>query len=184
LNIELGPKRLQLLHELVPLERVIFLLLNPTNPNADTISRDLEAAVLRLGLQSHILLASTDRDLDAVFAKLADMRAGALLIGADVFFSVRSEQLAMLTVRHKLPAIFQTRQFAAAGGLASYATDVRDQYRLVGLYTGRVLKGDKPADLPVQQATKVELIINIKSAKTLAVTVPLPLLGRADDVIE
>jgi putative ABC transport system substrate-binding protein len=184
LNIQLGPKRLQMLHELVPSARVMFLLLNPTNPNADTISSDLQEAAQSLGLDSHSLLASTERDFDAVFANLAEMRAGALVIGADVFFTIRSTQLAALTTRHALPAISQSREFATAGGLASYGTDVREQYRLVGLYVGRILKGDKPADLPVQLATKLELVINLKTARLLGITVPLPVLARADEVIE
>jgi putative ABC transport system substrate-binding protein len=184
LNIQLGPKRLQMLHELVPSARVMFLLLNPTNPNADIISSDLQEAAQSLGLDSHSLLASTERDFDAVFANPAEMRAGALVIGADVFFTIRSTQLAALTTRHALPAISQSREFATAGGLASYGTDVREQYRLVGLYVGRILKGDKPADLPVQLATKLELVINLKTARLLGITVPLPVLGRADEVIE
>jgi putative tryptophan/tyrosine transport system substrate-binding protein len=184
LNIQLGPKRLQLLHELVPSARVIFLLLNPTNPNAETISNDLQEAARSLGLETQSLHASTDRDLDAVFAKLAEMRASALVIGADVFFTTRSKKLAALTTPPALPAISQSREFATAGGLASYGTDVREQYRLVGLYIGRVLKGTKVADLPVQLATKLELVINLKAAKSLGVTVPLPVLGRADEVIE
>jgi putative ABC transport system substrate-binding protein len=184
LNIELGPKRLQVLHELAPSARIIVLLVNPTNPNADTISRDLETAARSVGLEPQTLPASNDRDLEAVFANLVDMRARALVIGADVFFTTRSQQLAALTVRHALPAISQSREFAVAGGLASYGTNILDQYRLVGLYAGRVLKGDKPADLPVQQATKIELVINLKTATALSLTVPLPLLGRADEVIE
>ena len=184
LNIQLGPKRLQLLHELVPLARTIFLLLNPTSPNADIIFRDLQEAARSLGLESHALLASSEREFETVFANLMDMRAGALVIGADVFFTTRSPQLAALTIRHALPAIFQAREFAAAGGLTSYGTDIRDQYRLVGLYTGRILKGEKTAELPVQQAAKLELVINLKTAKALGLTVPLPLLGRADEVIE
>jgi putative ABC transport system substrate-binding protein len=184
LNIELGPKRLDLLQELVPSVQTISLLVNPTNPSADTILKDLQAAAHTLGLTSHVLHASSERDIEAAFAKLKDMQAGALVIGADVFLTTRSEQLASLTTRYALPAIAQAREFAAAGGLASYGTDIREQYRLLALYTGRVLKGEKPADLPVQQATKLEFVLNLKTAKALGITVPLPLSGRADEVIE
>jgi len=184
LNVELGPKRLELLHELVPSASVVALLINPTHPAAETLSRDLQAAARTLGLELHILHASTEHDFDAVFATLAQVRAGALVIGADAFFVSRSEQLAALAVRHAVPAIFQYRPFAAAGGLMSYGGNVTEPYRQVGIYTGRILKGEKPADLPVQQSTKVELIINLKTAKALGLTIPLPLLGRADEVIE
>ncbi len=184
LNVELGPKRLELLHELVPSASVVALLINPTHPAAETLSRDLQAAARTLGLELHILHASTEHDFDAVFAALAQVRAGALVIGADAFFVSRSEQLAALAVRHAVPAIFQYRPFAAAGGLMSYGGNVTEPYRQVGIYTGRILKGEKPADLPVQQSTKVELIINLKTAKALGLTIPLPLLGRADEVIE
>jgi len=184
LNVELGPKRLELLHELVPSAIVVALLINPTHPAAETLSRDLQAAARTLGLELHILHASTEHDFDAVFAALAQVRAGALVIGADAFFVSRSEQLAALAVRHAVPAVFQYRPFAAAGGLMSYGGNVTEPYRQVGIYTGRILKGEKPADLPVQQSTKVELIINLKTAKALGLTIPLPLLGRADEVIE
>jgi len=184
LNVELGPKRLELLHELVPSASVVALLINPTHPAAETLSRDLQAAARTLGLELHILHASTEHDFDAVFATLAQVRAGALVIGADAFFVSRSEQLAALAVRHAVPAVFQYRPFAAAGGLMSYGGNVTEPYRQVGIYTGRILKGEKPADLPVQQSTKVELIINLKTAKALGLTIPLPLLGRADEVIE
>jgi putative tryptophan/tyrosine transport system substrate-binding protein len=185
LSVQVAPKRLELLHELLPAVTVVALLINPTNPIlAEIQSRDLQAAAGPLGLQLHVLHASTERDFDAVFATLAQLRAGALVIGTDLFFNTRSEQLAALTVRHAVPAIFQYREFAAAGGLMSYGNAIADPYRLVGVYTGRILKGEKPADLPVQRATKVELIINLKTAKALGLAVPLPLLGRADEVIE
>ena len=183
-NQEVTPKRLELLHELVPTATVVAGLFNPTSATAETLSTDLQAAARTLGLQLHILNASTDRDLDVVFAKLIQLRAGGLVISPDPFFNSRSEQLAALAVRHAVPAIFQYREFAVAGGLLSYGSDPSDSYRLAGNYTGRVLKGDKPADLPVQEATKVELYINLKSAKALGITFPLTLLGRADEVIE
>ena len=185
LNIEVGPKRLELAHALVPTATIIALLVNPTSPTlAETYSRDLQAAALTLGLQLHVLHASTERDFDTVFATLVQLRAGALVIGPDTFFYARSEKLAALTVRHAIPTIFTSREFAAAGGLMSYGSSSTEFYRLVGIYAGRILKGEKPGDLPVQQSTKVELIINLKTAKALGLTVPLTLLGRADEVIE
>jgi putative ABC transport system substrate-binding protein len=182
--VEVGPKRLELLHELVPTATVVALLVNPTNPNADTLSRDLQVAARTLGLQLHVVHASTERDFEPAFATLVQLQAGALVIGPDGFLISRSEQLAALTLRHAMPAIYQYREFAAAGGLMSYGSSIADAYRQVGIYTGRILKGEKPSDLPVQQATKVELILNLKTAKALGLTVPLPLLGRADEVIE
>jgi putative ABC transport system substrate-binding protein len=184
LNVELGPKRLELLHELVPSASIVALLINPTHPAAETLSKDLHAAARTLGLELLVLHASTEHDFDTVFATLAQVRAGALVIGPDPLFVSQSEQLAALTVHHAVPAIFQYRAFAAAGGLMSYGGELTEPYRQVGVYTGRILKGEKPADLPVQQVTKVELIINLKTARALGLTVPLPLLGRADEVIE
>jgi putative ABC transport system substrate-binding protein len=185
LNAEVGPKRLELLRELLPSTTIIGLLVNPATPAlADPFARDLQAAAGVLGLKLHVLHASSDGDFDKVFATLGQLRAGALVIGPDNFFTARSEQLAALTVRHAMPAIYQFRPFAAAGGLVSYGSNETEYYRLVGVYAGRVLKGDKPASLPVQQSTKVELILNLKTAKALGITVPLPLLGRADEVIE
>ena len=184
LDVELGPKRLEL-HDLVPTATVIAALVNPTDPaRAETTSRELQAAARTLGLQFHVLKASTDQEFDAVFGRLVEPRAGGLVIGGEPFFNSRSEQLGALTVRHAVPAIYQLRTFAAAGGLVSYGSNLTDLYHLTGAYVGRVLKGEKPADLPVQQATKVEMIINLKTAKMLGVTVPLSLLGRADEVIE
>jgi putative tryptophan/tyrosine transport system substrate-binding protein len=174
-----------LLHELVPTARIIAALINPTNPVlAETLTRDLQTAANTLGVQLHILHASSERGFDTVFASLVQLRAGGLVIGADALFNSRSEQLAALTIRHAVPAIYQFREFVSAGGLMSYGTTVVDTYRPLGVYTGRILKGEKPAELAVQQATKLELIINMKTAKTLGITVPLPLLGRADEMIE
>ena len=185
LQIDVAPKRLQLLQELVPTASVFGLLVNPTNPTAESQSRELRAAARSLGLQLHVLHAGAERDFDTAFATLAQVRVDGLVIGsADPFFTSRSEQLAALTVRHALPAIYQYREFAAAGGLMSYGGSITDTYRVAGIYTGRILKGEKPADLPVQQSTKVEMIINLKTAKALGLTVSLPLLGRADEVIE
>jgi putative tryptophan/tyrosine transport system substrate-binding protein len=146
--------------------------------------KELQVAARTLGLELHVLNASTERDFDALFAKLIQLRASGLVIGNDPFFTSRMEQLGALTVQHAVPAVYAWREFAVAGGLLSYGSDVTDAYRLAGLYTGRVLKGDKPAELPVQQVTKVEMIINLKTAKTLGITIPLPLIGRADAVIE
>jgi putative ABC transport system substrate-binding protein len=184
LNVEVGAKRLELLHELVPAATVIALLVNPTSPIAEAYSRDAQAAARTLGLQLNVLRASTEHEIDTVFTTLVQLRAGGLVIGADAFFNSRSEQLAGLTVRHAVPAIYSLRRFAVAGGLMSYGGDITEQYRQVGDYTGRILKGEKPADLPVQQSTKVELTINLKTAKALGLTVPLALQASADELIE
>jgi putative tryptophan/tyrosine transport system substrate-binding protein len=185
LDVELGPKRLELLHELIPAATMMAALVNPTDPTrAETTLRELQMAAHTLGLQLHVLHASTDRDFDTVFASLAQLKAGGLVIGGEPFFNSRSERLGALTRQHAVPAIYQLREFAAAGGLMSYGGSITDAYRLVGVYTGRILKGEKPADLPVQQATKVELIVNLKTAKTLGIAVPQLLLGRADEIIE
>ncbi|MET0634063.1 MAG: ABC transporter substrate-binding protein [Xanthobacteraceae bacterium] len=184
LNAELAPKRLALMHELVPTATIMGFLLNPANPNAETLAQDAQAAARTLGLKLHVVHASTERDLDTAFATLVEQRAGALVIGTDGFFVSQSERLAALSVRHAVPAIFQNREFAAAGGLMGYAGSDTDANRLMGAYTGRILKGEKPADLPVQQSTKVELIINLKTAKALGLTVPLIMQMTADEVIE
>jgi putative tryptophan/tyrosine transport system substrate-binding protein len=185
LNTELAPKRLELLRELIPTANIIALLVNPTSPFiAENMSRDLQSAARTLGLQLHILNAGTERDFDAVFASFVQLRAAALVIAPDAMFISRSEQLAALTLRHAVPAIAQFREFAAAGGLMSYGGSFTEAARQVGVYTGRILKGEKPADLPVQQITKVELIINLKTAKALGLTVPPSLLARADVLIE
>ena len=185
LNVEVGPKRLELLRELIPTATIIALLVNPTSPSiAEGFLRALQPAARALGLQLHVLNASTDRDFDPVFATMDQLRADALVISPDVFFNTRIERLAMLSLHHAVPAIYQYRPFVAAGGVIGYGSDETEYYRLVGTYTGKILKGEKPADLPVVQSTKVELIINLKTAKALGLTVPLSLLGRADEVIE
>jgi ABC-type uncharacterized transport system substrate-binding protein len=182
---EIAPKRLELLHELLPKASVLALLVNPTDPAIVEPQLQIALSAARaLGVELNILNASTERDFDAVFAKLSEMRAGGLVIGGDAFFTSQSKHLAALAVQHAVPAVYQWREFAAAGGLMSYGSDIADTHRLVGIYTGRILKGEKPADLPVQQATKIELYINLKTAKALGVTVPLSLLGRADEVFE
>jgi putative tryptophan/tyrosine transport system substrate-binding protein len=185
LNEEVGPKRLEVLHELLPAVTTMAVLVNPTSRAlAEAFARDLQAAAQTLGLTLHVLQASSERDFEGVFARLAELRAGALVISPDVFYNERVEQLAALTLRHSVPTVYQYRPFASSGGLMSYGSDETEYYRLVGAHTGRVLRGEKPAELPVQQATKIELIVNLKTARALGIAVPLPLLGRADEVIE
>jgi putative ABC transport system substrate-binding protein len=185
LALEVAPKRLELLHNLVPAAGVMALLVNPANPAlAEPETRNLQAAAHSLGLELHVVKASTDGDLDGVFANLIQSRTGGLVIGSDPFFTARSDRLAALAIRHAVPAIYDNREFVSAGGLISYGGSHTDVYRLIGVYTARILKGEKPGDLPVQQRTKVELFLNLKPAKALGITVPLPLLGRADEVIE
>jgi putative ABC transport system substrate-binding protein len=184
LGAELGPKRLELLHEMVPTAAKIGVLVEPTNPLPEALSRGLQTAADTLGLQLHFLRASSERDFDTVFASLLQLRLGGLVITPAALFGNRAQHLARLTVRHAVPAIHQSRDFAAAGGLMAYGGTSAAAARLVGIYTGRILKGEKPADLPVQQSTKVELIINFKTANALGLTVPLSLRGRADEVIE
>ena len=184
LNVEVGQKKLEAIHEVMP-AAPIALLVNPTNPSTQAQVRDVQAAARFFGLDLQILHASAEREFDVVFANLGQQtnRRG-LSIAADPFFSSHLEQLAALTLRYGVPAIHQFRAFAAAGGLMSYGANNVENFRLAGIYTGRILKGEKPADLPVQQATKIELIINLKTAKALGITVPLTLRGRADEVIE
>jgi putative ABC transport system substrate-binding protein len=184
LNVELLSKRLELLRELRPAATVIAVLINPTSPSAETLSRDAQAAARALGLQLQILEASAERDFDSVFATLSQRGASGLVITPDPLFVSRSAPLAELALRHAAPTVFEFRQFVAAGGLMSYGGSLADMYRLAGVYVGRILKGEKPADLPVQQSTKVELIINLKTAKSLGLDVPPTLLARADEVIE
>jgi len=178
-------KRLQLLHELVPAAADIAFLRNPTNPYYVTLeTRELQSAATALGLRLLLVNASTTGEIGAAFTTLVAQRANAFLLGTDPFFMTVRDQLVALTNRHALPAIYPFREDAVAGGLMSYGTNLRDGYRLIGGYTGRILSGDKPADLPVLQATKFELVINAQTAKALGVSIPLPLLGRADEVIE
>jgi putative ABC transport system substrate-binding protein len=187
LNLEMTPKRLQVLRELLPTTTIMAVLVNPTNAPAtvETEVRQVQAAAYTLGLQMvHVLQASTERDLDSAFSTLIQRRAGGLVISADTFFSGKSVELAALASRHAVPTISPYRDFVTAGGLMSYGGSVTELYRLAGVYTGRILKGEQPADLPVQQVTKVQLAINLKTAKALGLTVPTSLIGRADEIIE
>jgi putative ABC transport system substrate-binding protein len=184
LGAELAPKQLELLHELIPAATRSALLVNPTTFIAEHVVRSTQAAARTLGLQLHVLQASTEADLDRAFAAAEELRPGGLVISTDAFFNSRNELLGTLSTRHAVPAIAQYREFVSAGGLISYGGSATDLVRLVGVYIGRILKGEKPADLPVQQSTKAELIVNLKTARTLGITVPLMLLGRADEVIE
>jgi putative ABC transport system substrate-binding protein len=185
LGIELGAKRLELLHELIPTARSIALLVNATTAAiAEPTIKDVQAGARTLGLELHILLASSEQEIDADFAKLVELRAGGLVIGADNLFNGRSRQLAALALRHAIPTVYQYREFAVAGGLMAYGGSLTDAYRLVGIYAGRILKGEKAAELPIQQSTTAELIVNLKTAQALGLTVPLLLRGRADEVIE
>jgi putative tryptophan/tyrosine transport system substrate-binding protein len=184
LSVEVEPKRMELLHELVPKATVIALLVNPTNPNAETLARDAQAAARKLGLQLHVLHAGTESEIAAAFAILGQVRAGGLLISPDPFFNTRREQLVALAARYQMPAIAVSPEFVKAGALMSYGTNLADLYRHDGVYTGRILKGERPADLPVVQPTKFELVINLKTAKALGVDVPLHMQQLADEVIE
>jgi putative ABC transport system substrate-binding protein len=185
LNQELGPKRIELLHEMIPNARAFALLDNLANPDqAKAEVSLLEAAATSRGLQLHVLHASAEQEFERTFTTLAQLRADALTIGSDAFLNSRAEQLAILSGRHGVPAIQNSREFAVAGGLMSYGGRGSDAYRIAGTYAGRILKGERPGDMPVQQATKVDLVINLKTAKALGISVPLPLIGRADEVIE
>lgn len=185
LGVGLGPKRLELLHELTPAATRVALLVNPINSAvADTAARELQAAIGTLNMQLHVLGARNEAEIDEAFAQLDQLRVGGLVIATDAFFNSRSAQLATLALRYGVPTIYQFREFTVAGGLMSYGGSVPDAYRLVGDYAGRILKGEKPAALPVQQSTKVELIVNLKTAKALGLTIPPTLLARADEVIE
>ena len=184
LTVAMEAKRLQLLHELVPNVAVVAIIVNPNNPQAAEQLQDLRAAARTLGVEVEVFKAGSPSDIDTAFASLVGRRAGALLVAADAFFNTRREQFVVLTARHALPAIFHFREFAAAGGLMSYGPSLTDAYRQDGIYAGRILKGEKPAEMPVQQAVKIELVINLQTARALGLTIPLPLLGRADEVIE
>src|SRR5262249_1192613 len=184
LTTRLEPQRLEVLHEAVPGASVIGLLVNSNFPDVETQLKDVLAAARGLGLQITVLNASSERDIDTAFATLVQQRVGALHVASSPFFNGRREQLVALATRNAIPAIFEWPEFVALGGLMSYGTNLADGYRQVGVYAGKILRGDKPADLPVQQLVKVELVINLKTAKALGLTIPLPLIGRADKVIE
>jgi putative tryptophan/tyrosine transport system substrate-binding protein len=185
LNVEVNPKRLELLHELIPNVKAAGLLVNPADRTVtEPLQPQMQVAARTLGLELHILQASAEGDIDPVFPRLAQLGAGGLVIASGPFFVSQGGRLATLALRHRVPTIFYTREFAAAGGLASYGGDVMESHRLSGRYAGRILNGEKPADLPVQQVTRVELIINLKSAKALGIDVPRQLIARADEVIE
>ena len=184
LGAELGSKQLGLLHELVPAAVRVGLLVNPRVPQTETVTRDVAAAASTIGLQIDVVEASESREIEAAFRTLVRNRADALVIGADPFFASRRLQLATLATRHAIPAIFNIREYAEAGGLMSYGTSLIETYRQVGIYTGKILKGAKPADLPVEQSSKFELIINLPTARALGLEVPPTLLARADEVIE
>jgi putative ABC transport system substrate-binding protein len=184
MGVELEPKRLELLHDVVPAAALIAMLVNPNNPQVETQLREVQAAARTIGLQVVLLSASTEREIETVFATLVERRAGALLVGADTFFASQPELFVALTARYRIPAIYPWREHVAQGGLMSYGTDVKDSYRQAGVYVGRVLKGEKPADLPVTQPTRFEFVINLKTAKGLALDIPLKLQAFADEVIE
>ena len=185
LGVEVGPKQLELLHELVPAARVFGVMINPANPTLAQIQlRDFPAAAGTLGLTLHVLHTSEEREFEALFASLAERGAGGLVIGADAFFNSRNEQLAALAIRNRVPTISPYREYAEAGGLMSYGGSIDDASRQAGVYMGRILKGERPAELPVQQAVKLEFAVNLKTASVLGLTVPLALRARADEVIE
>ena len=184
LAVELMPKRLELLSELVPQAGTIVLLVNPNNPNAEHVIGDGQEAARAKGVRLTILKAGTESEIDAAFASLAQLHAGALVVHPDPYFTIRHDQLVALAGRHAVPAIYYFREFVAVGGLISYGSSLGGAFHQVGGYVGKILQGAKPADLPVQQPTKFELVINLKTATTLGLTVPQALLARADEVIE
>jgi putative ABC transport system substrate-binding protein len=184
LNVEVGPKQLEILHELLPTAAVVVVVVNPTSPTANSQLKNLQTAADGLGLQLHVLHTSTEQEFDTVFKSLSHLRAGGLVFTSDPFFANRSQQLAALAARHAVPAIHQSRDFTIAGGLMSYGGSFVQSHRQAGVYTGRIIAGEKASDLPVQQVTKVELFINLKAANTLGIIFPLSLVGRADVVIE
>jgi putative tryptophan/tyrosine transport system substrate-binding protein len=181
---EVAPKRVELARELVPQATAFGMLINPTNPLSENVKRDSQAAALKLGVQLNVLHASTDSEMDKAFTTFREMHIGALVIGTDAFFNNRLEQLAALAIRNSLPVVYEYHRFVAAGALVSYGGSIIDSYRLAGGYVARVLKGEKPADLPVQQASKIELLLNLKTAKTLGIAVPQSIQNRADEIIE
>jgi len=184
LTVAMEAKRLQLLHELVPNVAVVSIIVNPNNPQSDEQLQELQAAARTLGIQVEVFKASSPSEIDTAFANLVQQRAGAVVVAGDALFNTRKEQFVVLTARHALPTIFTFREFPAAGGLMSYGTSLAEGYRQTGVYAGRILKDEKPAEMPVQQAVKIELVINLQTARVLGLTVPLPMLGRADEVIE
>jgi putative ABC transport system substrate-binding protein len=184
LTVELGAKKLEMLHELLPTAAAIALLVNPTNPNVESETRVVQDAARLLGLHLHVLHASTESQIDAAFGAVVELRASALIVGVEPFLNDSRAQIVALAARYAVPAVYGVRDFVTAGGLMSYGTDLVDIYRQSGIYAGKILKGARPADLPVQQLTKVALVINLKTAKRLGLTIPTTLLGRADEVIE
>jgi ABC-type uncharacterized transport system substrate-binding protein len=184
LTVELAAKRLELLHELLRTATAVAVLVNPTTPLTEPETRGVRDAAGSLGLQLHVLNASTENEIDTAFRTLVELRAGALVVSVDLFLNNQRAQIVALAARHAVPAIYGVREFATAGGLMSYGNDLADAYRQSGIYAAKILKGAKPADLPVQQVVRVEFIINLKTAKTLGLTFPITLLGRADEVIE
>jgi len=185
LNASLGPKRLELAHELLPAATDLALLVNPNDPaRAEKFTHEVGEAAKYLGLQLHVLRAGTEAEIETTLAGIAQTKASALVVGADAFYNANARLLAEASLRNRVPTIYEYTEFTDAGGLMSYGGDIKESYRWAGIYAGRILKGAKPADLPVQQSTTVELIVNLKTAKALGITVPLPLLGRADKIVE
>jgi len=185
LNVTVAPKGLELLHELVPKAKSFAVFVNPANPvNTNINLKSLEAPARARGLQLQVLNVSTERDFDTAFAQLGQLQSGGLIIAPDIIFNSRAQQLAALTIKHAVPAVPTVREFAVTGGLVTYGGNIRQSHRQAGIYTGRILKGERPADLPVQLVTKVEMVINLKTAKALGLRVPDTLVGRADEVIE
>jgi len=184
-NVEMAPKRLQLLHELLPNARVVALLVNPAlSVSAESNTREVSEAARGFGLELHVLPVNSESEIESAFAQAVQTHSEGLIVGSGSFFTSHAKTLALLASQYAVPTISQFREFAVAGGLMSYGSQIGEAYRLAGIYAGRVLKGDKPSDLPVQQATKVELVINLKAAKALGVNIPNTLIGRADEVIE